>query len=70
MQLADNTKYIVATAMREIAQRRLMNVLEQKNIPIMEMEIREISRLEFGIRLKPTGGGAPRHITVKVSEPW
>jgi len=70
MQLPENTKYTVATSLKEIATRRLANVLEQKNVPIQDMEVVEISRLEFRIRLKPMGGGAPRYFNVKISEPW
>jgi hypothetical protein len=48
----------------------MVDMLNAMDIQLSRMDITRVDRLNYNIRLRPTDGSAPRHITVKISEPW
>jgi hypothetical protein len=70
MSLPPDTKYKVAHALTALATDGLERMLINMDMDLLELEVKSVDRLYFTIRIRPNGGGAPRHIAVRISEPW
>jgi hypothetical protein len=70
MPLPNDTKYKVANALVQLTTGHMVDMLNAMDIQLSRMDITRVDRLNYNIRLRPTDGSAPRHITVKISEPW
>jgi hypothetical protein len=70
MPLPDDTKYKVANALVQLSTEHMVDVLQAVGVPLQRMDITRTDKLNFAIRLRPADEGAPRYITVKISEPW
>jgi hypothetical protein len=70
MPLPEDTKYKVANALVQLSTAHMVDMLGAMGIQLSRMDITRIDRLNYSIRFRPTDGGAPRHINVKISEPW
>jgi hypothetical protein len=70
MPLPDDTKYKVTDALVNMTTAHMVDVFNAYDIFLERMDVTRIDRLNFSVRFKPRDGGAPRYITVKVSEPF
>jgi hypothetical protein len=68
--LPNDTKYKVADALENMTSANLVPILQAMGLEMERLDITRVERLYFTIRIKPLDGGAPRHIAVRISEPW
>jgi hypothetical protein len=70
MPLPQDTKYKVTDALVAMTRMYMVDSLQGVGVDMDRMDITRIDRLNFTIRIRSTDGSGPKHIAVKVSEPW
>jgi hypothetical protein len=70
MPLPPDTKYKVANALVAMTRMYMVETLQSQGIEMDHLDIIQSSKLEFTIRIRSMDLTGPRHIAIKVSEPW